>query len=152
MKMRRSLIGFIVAACPVAALAQAQPQPKILTGTTAQVARAAMASTPPAPPDGGGPASALFIARQTLVAIETVCSLDEQDRTLVADCDSSLPEARGTGPSHLPQAKTEEWEFFGRRLAAADATVNGKPRRVLILNGGKLVVQVTAGGVATLTK
>ena len=101
--------------------------------------------------DRGFNTQAFAVAQRTLHDIETACPLVEHDNKLFAACDNTTPAARTNGPTYVPQL-ANEWEGFTKRLAEADFVVHGKPRAIVVLNGGKVVAEASVGGVVQLKK
>jgi hypothetical protein len=101
--------------------------------------------------DRGFNTQAFAVAQKTLHDIESACPLVEHDNTLFAACDNTAPAARANGPTYVPQL-ANEWEGFTKRLAEADFVVHGKPRAIVVLNGGKVVAEASIGGVVQLKK
>lgn len=101
--------------------------------------------------DRGFNTQAFAVAQRTLHDIETACPLVEHDNKLFAACDNTTPAARTNGPTYVPQL-ANEWEGFTKRLAEADFIVHGKPRAIVVLNGGKVVAEASVGGVVQLKK
>lgn len=101
--------------------------------------------------DRGFKTQAFTVAQKTIHDIESACPLVEHDGKLFAACDNTTPAARTNGPTYVPQL-SNEWEAFVKRLADADFVVHGKPRPIVVLNGGTVMAEASSGGVVKLKK
>ena len=140
--MRLSYLTLLLIAS--AAGLSAQP-----AGPTATAVRTAMENAPPKAPNGGTVGTPLERAQEFMTTLRTVCQLVENDGKLFAACDNTTTRARVRGPWYLPQTITE-WEKFSASVYNADRTVNGRGRAVVVLNGDKVVAEVSSAGVISL--
>ena len=149
--MSHHLLALALVVAPSFALAQSAEAPLIVTGKTAKVVGAAEVKLPDPKATDGGAANPKMGATEFLATIRDVCPMLVNDGKLFAACDTSNPLARRPGPTFLPRTTTE-WEKFAARVSDADRTVNGKPRPVVILNGGAVIAEVSTVGRVTLKK
>lgn len=148
----RILVVAVAVLVPVAAAAQRGSIPVVASGGPPSTSvTSAPANTPIPTSNGGGPSSPLVSAQMTLTAVRSMCTVLENDGKLFALCDNSTPTARIKGETYLPQTNAE-WEKFITQFAAADYTVTGKKRTVVVLNRGAVIAEAMGGEVVRLKK